>query len=252
MAEIECLKLKASSTDKADIKMKIMDINTGYTPTVGFSIKSELGSSPTLLNAGKTTNFIYLIDNEDLEAYEEETNKIYNSRGKTDVKGRISYILKNRGKIKYYEMENKNFKDNLILIDSLMDKILAETLLYFYRDGIVKCSDMIKKLEKENPFFYRNVNAYSYKFKKFLTAVALGMKPSIEWNGIDEATGGYIIVTKKGDVVAYYIYNRNFFEEYLLNNTKYETASTSRHEFGKVYRSEGNEYINLNLQIRFL
>jgi len=252
MAEIECLKLKAPSTDKADIKMKIMDINTGYTPTVGFSIKSELGSSPTLLNAGKTTNFIYLIDNEDLEAYEEETNKIYNSRGKTDVKGRISYILKNRGKIKYYEMENKNFKDNLILIDSLMDKILAETLLYFYRDGIVKCSDMIKKLEKENPFFYRNVNAYSYKLKKFLTAVALGMKPSVEWDGIDEATGGYIIVTKKGDVVAYYIYNRNFFEEYLLNNTKYETASTSRHEFGKVYRSEGNEYINLNLQIRFL
>ncbi|WP_232618495.1 MULTISPECIES: HpaII family restriction endonuclease [Anaerococcus] len=27
----------------------------------------------------------------------------------------------------------------------------------------------------------------------------------------------------------------NYFEEYLLKNTKYETASTSRHEFEEVY-----------------
>ena len=55
------------------------------------------------------------------------------------------------------------------------------------------------------------------------------MKPATIWNGIDEANGGYIIVTKQGDVLAYHIYNRNYFEKYLLNNTKYETASISRH-----------------------
>ena len=37
---------------------------------------------------------------------------------------------------------------------------------------------MVKKLEVGNPMNYRNVNACRYKFKNFLTAVALGMKPA--------------------------------------------------------------------------
>ena len=48
-----------------------------------------------------------------------------------------------------------------------------------------------------------------------------------------------------------YIYNRNYFEEYLLKNTKYETASTSRHDFGEVYSENGEDFIKLNLQVRF-
>ena len=51
--------LKAKSTDKADIRIKIHDINTGYETVQGFSIKSRLGSPSTLVNAGKTTNFIF-------------------------------------------------------------------------------------------------------------------------------------------------------------------------------------------------
>ena len=51
--------LKAKSTDKADIRIKIHDINTGYETVQGFSIKSRLGSPSTLVNAGKTTNFVF-------------------------------------------------------------------------------------------------------------------------------------------------------------------------------------------------
>ena len=78
------------------------------------------------------------------------------------------------------------------------------------------------------------------------------MRPGTKWDGKDEANGGYITVTKQGDVVAYHIYNRNYFEEYLLNNTKYETPSTSRHKFGSIYEINGEKYLNLNLQVRFL
>ena len=253
MKGISCYKLSAPSRNKSDITMKIVDINTGYSPTVGFSIKSELGSSPTLLNAGKTTNIIYkIIHNNPLLV--KETNKIYKvSKGKkrTDVRGRIKRIIEENGQLEYIGMQNQTFSDNLVLIDSSMDNIIAETILYFYRDGISNCIDMVKKLEVENPMNYGNVNAYRYKFKKFLTAVALGMKPATIWDGIDEASGGYIIVTKQGDVLAYHIYNRNYFEEYLLKNTKYETASTSRHKFGEVYSEGGEDFIKLNLQIRF-
>ena len=55
---------------------------------------------------------------------------------------------------------------------------------------------MVEKLEQENPMNYGNVNAYRYKFKKFLTAVSLGMKTATVWDGLDEATGGYIVVTR--------------------------------------------------------
>ena len=253
MDEILCRKLSAPASDKSDITIKVVDVHTGYSPTVGFSIKSELGSAPTLLNAGRTTNFIYRVRHES-SVLVREANGIYRTSGgkdRPDVKGRIHKIIEKSGHLEYWKMNNPVFHDNLVLIDSSMDKIIAETLLYFYRDGIGDCEEMVEKLERKNPMRYGNVNAYRYKFKKFLTAVALGMKPATVWDGMDEATGGYIIVTREGDVLAYHIYNRNYFEEYLLKNTKYETASTSRHEFGKIYSENGNDLINLNLQVRF-
>ena len=218
--KILCYKILTPAMDKNDIMVKITDADTVYSPTIGSSMKSELGSSLTLLNAGKTTNFIYK-------------------------------IIKENGTLEYRKMNNQIFEDNLVLIDSNMDKIIAETLLYFYKDGISNCNEMVEKLEQENPMNYGNVNAYKYKFKKFLTAVALGMKPATVWDGLDEATGGYIVVTKEGNVLAYHIYNRNYFEEYLLSNTKYETASTSRHDFGEVYSENREDFIKLNLQVRF-
>ena len=234
--QIKCFKLSAPSSNKSDIIMKIIDINTGFSPTVGFSIKSELGASPTLLNAGKTTNFIYEIQHENNIL--KEVNSIYKISGEKkhiDVRGRIAKLIKDNALISYYGMENETFKDNLVLIDSNMDRIISETILYFYRDGITNCVDMVNKLELENPENYRNKHAYAYKFKKFLTSVALGLKPATLWNGTDEANGGYIIVNKEGGVVDFHIYNRNYFEDYLLKNTRYETASTTKHDFGKLY-----------------
>ena len=251
--KILCYKIFTPATDKSDIKVKIIDADTVYSPTIGSSMKSELGSSPTLLNAGKTTNFIYKIVHNYPDLIREANGiyKVSGGKNHTDVRGRINKIIKENGTLEYRKMNNQIFEDNLVLIDSNMDKIIAETLLYFYKDGISNCNEMVEKLEQENPMNYGNVNAYKYKFKKFLTAVALGMKPATVWDGLDEATGGYIVVTKEGNVLAYHIYNRNYFEEYLLSNTKYETASTSRHDFGEVYSENGEDFIKLNLQVRF-
>ena len=249
--KILCYKLFAPLG--SDSAVQIVDVNTGHSPTVGFLVKSKLGSTPTLLNAGKTTNFIYKIvhNHPDLIREVNEIYKVSGGKNHTDVRGCINKIIEENVTLEYRKMNNQIFKDNLVLIDSNMDKIVAETLLYFYRDGISNCNEMVEKLEHENPMNYGNVNAYRYKFKKFLTAVALGMKPATVWDGLDEATGGYIVVTKEGNVLAYHIYNRNYFEEYLLSNTKYETASTSRHDFGEVYSENGEDFIKLNLQVRF-
>ena len=78
------------------------------------------------------------------------------------------------------------------------------------------------------------------------------MMPAGVWNGIYDATGGYLVVKDDGEVLSYHIYNKNKFENYLYYNTKLETASSSRHDFGKVYLENGKMYIKLNLQIRFI
>ena len=230
--KILCYKLFTPAIDKNDI---------------------ELGPYSTVLNAGKTANFIYKIvhNNPDLIREANELYKVSRGKNHTDVRGIINKIIKESGTLEYRKMNNQIFEDNLVLIDSNMDKIIAETLLYFYKDGISNCNELVEKLEHENPLNYGNVNAYRYKFKKFLAAVALGMKPATVWDGLDEAKGGYIVVTKEGNVLAYHIYNRNYFEEYLLSNTKYETASTSRHDFGEVYSENGEDFIKLNLQVKF-
>ena len=54
-----------------------------------------------------------------------------------------------------------------------------------------------------------------------------------------------------GEILCYHIYNKNEFENYLLSNTKLETASSSRHGFGEIYEENGQQYFKLNLQIRF-
>ena len=252
--KILCYKILTPAIDKNDIMIKITDADTVYSPTIGSLIKSELDSYSTLLNAGKTTNFIYKIvqNHSDLIREANEIYKVSGGKNHTDVRGRISKIIEENGTLEYRNINNQIFEDNLVLIDSNMGKIIAETLLYFYKDGISNCNEMVEKLEQENPLNYGNVNAYRYKFKKFLTAVALGMKHATVWDGLDETTGGYIVVTKEDNVLAYHIYNRNYFEEYLLSNTKYEIASTSRHDFGEVYSENGEDFIKLNVQVRFI
>ncbi len=78
------------------------------------------------------------------------------------------------------------------------------------------------------------------------------MKPARKWDGIDEANGGYIIVKADGEVLAYHIHNRNLFEKYLLDNTILERASTTRHKYMELYKENGEIFIKLNLQMRFV
>lgn len=53
MNSINCISLKAKSTAKTDITIVVHDQRANQQPTLGFSIKSQLGSPSTLLNAGR-------------------------------------------------------------------------------------------------------------------------------------------------------------------------------------------------------
>jgi hypothetical protein len=94
--------------------------------------------------------------------------------------------------------------------------------------------------------------ALKYRLGEFLNAVALGMTPGKQWNGGLKGHGGYIVVKPDTSVVGLHLANKQEFIDYLFKSTKFDTASTTRHDFGRVYQS-GNKYlIKLNLQIRFI
>lgn len=48
-----------------------------------------------------------------------------------------------------------------------------------------------------------------------------------------------------GEILAYHIYNRNFFEQYLLDNTVLECASTTKHSFMRLYEEDGKCLLSL-------
>lgn len=258
MHSINCLSLKASSSAKTDITIVVHDQRTGLQPSLGFSIKSQLGSPSTLLNAGETTNFIYKIEDNLLSKQDiEYINSLFVKRGKKlsrDIKGRIKAIYAKNSKLSFTNPQKPIFSNNLILIDSLLPHILASILLQFASSNYSSLEDLVRITEEENPLQFDTTNKhlfYSYKIKRFLTDVALGMMPSKVWTGEYDATGGYLIVKADGEIVCYHIYNKNEFENYLLANTKLETASSSRHGFGEIYEENRELFFKLNLQIRF-
>jgi hypothetical protein len=252
MQSINCISLKAASTSKTDITIVVHDQRTHQQPTLGFSIKSQLGSPSTLLNAGKTTNFIYKIKGANLT--KDEIQKINSIVSRSKIMDRIVQVQNKGGEFEFIKTQRQIFSNNLVLIDSLLPEILSEIIFDFYSSKFSLLTDLVNKISEKNPLNFDSENAhnfYEYKIKRFLTDVALGMMPSKVWTGTYDATGGYLIVKDNGDVLCYHIFNRNEFENYLLNNTKLDTASSSRHGFGEIYEEKGILYFKLNLQIRF-
>jgi len=253
LTKIKISSLTAKKTDKSDIRLVVHDLRTGLNPTLGFSIKSMLGKNSTLFNPGNTTNFIYIIDNEHLT--NEQINQINQINSKPVISSRIKRIRQLGADLKYFDIESESLKLNLQLIDSRLPEIIGYLLIYNYELSIHKSVDLLKKINLNNPIEYNqsyNHPFYEYKLKSFLTDSALGMTPSSIWNGKYDATGGLIIVKQNGELVCYHIYNRNEFQEYLLNNTRFEQASITRYNFGKIYEEKGIYLIKLNLQVRFI
>ena len=244
---IKVTKIKAPSSDTTDISMQIEDVHTSYVRNVGFSIKSEVGGAPTLMNAGQTTNFIYKVKGI-TSKQAEEINAIDT---KTKIKERMKAIKDCGGTVEYAGMNHAGFKRNLMMIDTNMPQIIGNMLLYHYDEDTKECKSLVELVGERDPLGYGEAMMYEYKFKKFLCSCALGMKPAKVWDGLDEANGGYIIVKADGEILAYHIYNRNFFEQYLLDNTIIERASTSRHDYMSLYEENGEMFIKMNLQVRF-
>lgn len=246
MREIDCGSVKAKSTDKADIRIMIHDLETEVKSELGYSIKSNLGSNSTLINSNKnSSNFIFQIKhiNDVQMEYINSLNKF---------KQKFDYIREVGGTWSFSRVAGETLENNLIRLDRDMPYIVAACMEKYYTGQGNKISVISQVVSLEDPLHINNKYGqptYAFKLKQFLLYFALGMTVSSPWDGYFNADGGLIIVKEDGDIVCYHLNN---LEEYLFNNTKFDTPSRTRHEFGDVYKENGDYFIKLNLQIRFI
>lgn len=251
MDEFLCNQIKASSSHKADIEAEIYDRITETIKPLGFSVKSMIGGASTLLNAGKTTNFIFEVNN----INEKDINEINAISTKSKVQDRVKAIYDKSGSLNFKKVAKKEFEANLRKIDTVFPLFISQMLIDFFLVKCNKVSELTELLAKNIPLqeqYGLSYSDYEFKVKNFLQSTALGMIPSKIWDGFTKAYGGYIIVRNDGVVICYHLYNRDEFLSYLYENTKFESASTSRHDYGKIYLEDGRLLFNLNLQVRFV
>lgn len=274
---------------KTDIIVTTEDSFDHVRTVGGFSIKSHIGSSPTLFNSSSTSGFVYRIVGCNVDGMHRLNYK--------DSFLDIIQAIKDEYSLDYVGCRNEIFEQNCRMIDWRMDEILSNAMLMNvgYEKGLNSASlvDMCKALASQNPLGVRNPQFfYETKLKSFLFASFAGMTASTEWNGRKKLTGGYIDVDREGEMLYYRAISDDIFENYLFKHTYVdrpdrgvcktlavaeakafvEKGSTltdaekntiifkngvdghknsKKGDFGYVYQKDEDFFIDINFQIRF-
>jgi len=237
-------KPKGSSLVKGDLEAIVLDKYFKKIINLNYSIKSNLGRPATLLNASRHTNFIYEVSNIN-DNIMNQNNAI---SGRKKLLKRCRFLSKSHASVKFVSVESATFDYNLKMIDSNLDRLLANMLYLSYKENQKDIKKLISysiKNEDEYPF-------YQKKIGDFANAVSFGMMASKKWNGINEVKGGILLVNKSGEVYLLdLIYFKSIVDKYLINNIKLESPSSTRYKMFEIYKESGRYYFKLNLQIRF-
>ena len=254
--------VKAGSDVKADLLIEVASpVFEGEVLSLGFSVKSELGGLPTLLNAGATL-FEYRIEGcsaDDALAVQEAAprNKDKDYPGPMRL---MPALAASNARAVFESVVDPIFEQNLKMMDTSFPRILADTLMHAYLGGELALKDAVrspalldelsKALSLPLPLVERIVK---HKIKELLRQSALGMNPGRQWEGQVEAHGGWIIVKESGQLVCFHVVNDDDFREYLLQGTKFDTPSMTRNRAGYVYKQAGEAFakLRLSLQVRF-
>lgn len=242
------------SLGKGDINVHIYDPIHGIDSNQEFSIKSFLGSDPTLFNANKTTNITYKITDKNNSPISDkdliEVNAI--TTGHKYIK-RLSKLAELGYKIEFDSYDDDTFKLNLQVIDSDLPKIIAHIVKDKYVSSVIKINEVIEKITTDNPMQYdlsQGHRFYEYRIVNFLVEAALGMTSKSVWSGKYDIVGGIIIIKPNAEMLCYHLIDFNKFKQYLKNSARLDNPSGSKMGYGTVYKNEMGSFIKLNFQIK--
>jgi hypothetical protein len=247
-------KVAEKSQSKGDINILIYDPVHGVSSDQKFSIKSFLGSDPTLFNANKTTNIRYKItdslNNPVTEEHLTEVNEI--TKGHKYIK-RIARLKELGYDVSFDSFEDDTFRLNLQVIDSDLPQIIAHVVLNKYVSKVTKITEVIDKLSIDNPMNYnlsQGHRFYDYRIVNFLVEAALGMTSKAVWSGKYDVVGGIIIVKPDAELLCYHLIDFNKFKQYLKNSSRLDNPSGSKMGYGSVFMKKEESFIKLNFQIK--
>lgn len=231
---------KMSSTKKIDISLVISSMVGVQDRELGFSIKSQLGSNSTLLNASSTTNIRYTVQGQD-------AREAIGPQGLGHYRKNLDAMKANSGRLVFDEFESETFSSNLRNFSSDFPEFFAE-MVRAYVTGESSTRN-ISDLTTISSTSSSEVNQRRYQVKSFLRAVALGLVPGSEWSGKLAGYGGYIIVKRTGELVCLHLDNDDEFKDYLFENTAFDIPKNDLFQSPKIIEEELK--IFLNAQIRF-
>ena len=137
---------------------------------------------------------------------------------------------------------------NLTMVDSLIPEIVSKMLLEFYCNRTNSIQENIEIIGK----FFPNIDTLQIKVKvkRLLVSILLGFFSGKKWDGQYKALGN-IVVKDNGEQLGFHIIDLPSLEDYLLENIKFDTPSSTRHRFGSAFIEDDKLYFKLNMQLRF-
>ena len=251
----------------ADIVLNTMDYRSGVNQIMGFSCKSDIDAAATLFNAsGDNTNFEYEIvgdfDDEKMNAFNgmfHEVTKKGVTKYEVATGDRMRYLKECGVDLRFVNPVKDVARQNLVRCGGMeMPKILGGMLKYYYFEcgaASVGVEDAIKYLADTDYVGYGFddlYDTYRVKIANLLYAMFTGLRFSKPWSGRSDVSGGYIVVKRDGDVVAFHSCIADEFKDFLIDKLKFEGPSCSRHKYMEIYKkNDGKYYLKLALQFRF-
>ena len=232
---------KMAASKKVDITLTIPSLGGVQERQLGFSIKSQLGSESTLLNASAATNIGFRVTGFDTQAE-------LGSSGLGHYRENLNLIRSRHGSLVYVGYSSEVFKENLKNFSSDFPEFYAE-LVRTYVSGESKTRRICELVTISSSNGLEETQRV-YQTKSFLRAIALGLVPNTPWQGKLSGYGGYIIVKKSGELYCLHLDNDDEFRDYLYENTGFTTPKNEL--FQRPESSTTNFRLFLNAQIRFL
>lgn len=248
-----------------DIVVETKD-RSGVNRILGFSCKSDLRASSTLLNAsGDNTNFVYEVTG---PMDDEKMHHFNNLFKEVKRKGEICYDIATTDRMQYLHEVGCDLrfvdtaktlaKTNLIKCGGKeMPEIVAGMLKKFYFENlsgptkVENCIEYLADNDVADYGFDDLKDTYRGKVAHFLLCTFTGMRLGSPWNGRQDVNGGYIVVKNNGDVVAFHSTIADEFKDFLVAKMIMESPSHSRHKDMVIYKEGDRYFLKLALQLRF-
>lgn len=250
-----------------DIVLDTRDYRSGVDQIMGFSCKSDIDAASTLFNAsGDNTNFEFELIGDMNDGIMVRFNSLYKEVVRKGIvcrdvatSERMNYLKSCGIDVKFVQTAKQAAGQNLVRCGGLETPlIVAEMLKYYYynKSGTdTSVDESIRYLADKDVIGYGFgdlYDTYHLKVANLLYAMFTGLRFSKPWNGKSDVSGGYIVVKRDGDVVAFHSCIADEFKDFLVDKLRFEAPSCSRHDYMSIYKkADGKYYMKFALQFRF-